>query len=107
MADLEFPRMVYRVGGMVALEGGLYDYKIAKDQQDAAGWHLTIYEADQAANKPQDKPEPSGQQPNWQQPSGRPTRQELEAKAKALGLTWRKNATDAALRALVAGAQGQ
>jgi hypothetical protein len=80
---MQFPRMVYRVGTMVALESGAYDYQIvsAEDwpQAQAEGWHLDQYaakDAHEAAKAPH------------AEPAGEPTRDELAQQATALGITF-------------------
>lgn len=78
---MEFPRMMYRVGSMVELESGKYDWRIVQDKAecDAAsgdGWHLDQYAAKAATEAPASTPADDSP----------PTRDELEQKATELGL---------------------
>lgn len=72
--------MLYRAGGAVELQDGLYDTRIVHSEDEerealAEGWCLTPADA-RAADEPQ-------QPPGDDEP---PTREELEAKARELGL---------------------
>jgi hypothetical protein len=97
MKDLEFPRMLYRVGTAWALESGRYDLLTVASIKEAEaaradGWHLDQYAARDAGSEPVKSPEPL-------------TRAELEANAKALGLTWHHRTGDAKLAELIAAAE--
>ena len=96
MAELTFPRMVYRVGTMVVLESGTYDYKIAASAEDADGWHL-----DQYAAKDAQTVKPADETPDDNAP---PTRAELEQQARELGIDFDGRTTDKKLGARIAAA---
>ena len=94
---MEFPTLVYKDGGPHQRPGGTFDYKrIVNDDQLAAaladGWFLTLVEATQPAAAdlaevaPDDAP---------------PTRDELEAKARELGLKFDGRTGDKALLAKI------
>lgn len=93
---IDFPRMVYRVGTMVVLESGSYDWRIVSEadwpQAQADGWHLDQYAAKDAAQAA--APEPDEADP--------PTREELEQKATELGLKFDGRTGDKRLAALIA-----
>ncbi len=78
--DLEFPRMMLRVGSMVELESGRYDWRIVSadefEKAKADGWHMDQYAAKAAHEKRQVDANDDGEV----------TREELEQKAKELGL---------------------
>lgn len=78
--DLEFPRMMLRVGSMVELESGRYDWRIVTaeefEQAKVDGWCLDQYAA-KAANE---------RHPADEDKDGEVTREEMEQKAKELGL---------------------
>ena len=94
---MEFPTLVYKDGGPHQRPGGTFDYKrIVNDDQLAAaladGWFLTLVEATQpAAVDPEvllDDDAP-------------PTREELEAKARELGIKFDGRTSDKALAAKI------
>lgn len=93
MTDLEFPRFMCRKGGPWQLETGMYSVRTVADQAEAKaaladGWAFSQY--DEPA-----KPEA---------PEAAPTRAELEARAKELGLTWHHKTGDKKLAELIAAA---
>ena len=83
--------MLYRVGTAIALESGQYDLRIvSKDEYEQAtsdGWHLDQYAAKEAAEAPED--------------TGPATREEMEAKAKELGLKFDGRTGDKKLTAMI------
>ena len=96
--------MVYRVGAMVALESGSYDWRIVSEaewpQAQADGWHLDQYAAKDAHEAPPD--EDSGTDD-----AAAPTRAELEQKATELGLKFGIRMGDKKLAAKIAEALGR
>jgi hypothetical protein len=88
---MEFPRMVYRVGTMLALESGRYDWRIVSEEEYAQavadGWHLDQYAAKDANAEPLD--------------TSPATRDEMEAKAKELGLKFDGRTGDKKLSAMI------
>jgi hypothetical protein len=88
---MEFPRMVYKTGNMALLESGKYDFRIVtSDEYEQAikdGWHLDQYAAKAAAEQPVQSPEP--------------TRDEMEQKAKELGLKFDGRTGDKKLLAMI------
>lgn len=95
--------MVYRVGAMVALESGSYDWRIVSEaewpQAQADGWHLDQYAAKDAHEEPL---QPAAD--NAPDESTAPTRAELEQKATELGLKFDGRTGDKKLAALIAAA---
>jgi hypothetical protein len=99
-ADNQFPTLVYKGKGPHSRAGGTYDYTGADNEADleaklADGWFATLPEAIDAHDNPvvvkSDDTAP-------------PTRKELEAKAKELGIKFDKKTTDAELGAAIAAA---
>jgi hypothetical protein len=101
---MEFPRMVYRIGTQQALESGRYDVKVitadALDQAIDDGWHLDQYAAKAAGEKPVSQA-PEGASPNPFD-TDPPTREELETKARELGLKFDGRTGDKKLAAMIA-----
>lgn len=95
MAELTYPRMVYRVGTMAVLESGTYDYKIAQSADDADGWFVDQYAA-KAAHE--------AAQPNNEADDAPPTREELEQKARELGVKFDGRTGDKTLSERIAAA---
>lgn len=92
-ADDQFPTLVYKGRGPHSRAGGTYDYTAANDQEEldaklADGWFQTLPEAIEAHDKP--VAPKSGD-------NAQPTRKELEAKAKELGIKFNGKTTDAEL----------
>ena len=80
---MEFPRFVFRNGGPHQRPGGSYDHAPVESQEEfdaalKAGWFATLPEAI--------NPPPADDAP--------PTRAELEAKAKELGIEFSPNIGD-------------
>lgn len=91
-ADDQFPTLVYKGRGPHSRSGGTYDYTAANDQEEldaklADGWFITLPEAIDAHDQPVVKSEDNAP----------PTRKELEAKAKELGIKFDKKTTDVEL----------
>lgn len=88
---MQFPRFVYKSAS---------EHVLAEDQDQYAalindGWYASVPDA---SNAKKDK-QPS--KVDTKQDSAAPTREEMELKAKELGITVRKNATDESLLALI------
>jgi len=99
MSD-QFPKMLYKAGGAEELHGGNFHTFIAQDEQDEAaaladGWHLTTPEAVEAS-KPQAVADETSDEP--------PTRDELEQKAKELGIEFDGRTGDKTLAKKIAAA---
>ena len=95
---MEFPTLVYKDGGPHQRPGGTFDYKrIVNEGQLAAaladGWFLTLVEATQPAAV-----DPSEVSPDDDAP---PTREELETKARELGLKFDGRTSDKTLAAKI------
>ena len=95
---MEFPTLVYKDGGPHQRPGGTFDYKriVNKDQLAAAladGWFLTLVEATKPAAI-----DPSEVSPDDDAP---PTREELETKARELGIKFDGRTSDKALAAKI------
>jgi len=94
LQNIEFPTLVYRGKGPHFRAGGTYDYTEVKGQEDfdaklSAGWFATLPSAIEANDNPQivdDSP---------------PTREELETKAKELGIKFYKKTTNDDLNSLI------
>lgn len=90
---MEFPRMLYRVGEMIALESGKYDFLIVSESEYesavADGWHIDQYAA-KAAIEPADINQ-----------SGEVTREEMEQKASELGLKFDGRTSNKKLLAMI------
>ena len=110
---MEFPRMVYRVGGPHALEAGAFDIKLVQDDDDLQasrldGWHLDQYAA-KAAEAEAAAAETARAQAQAEQEAAAkladdtapPTRDELEQMAAKLGLPFGPRVSDKKLRAMV------
>lgn len=100
-ADDQFPTLVYKGHGSHSRAGGTYDYAAANDQADleaklADGWFATLPEAIDAHDKPAEVVKSDDTAP--------PTRKELEAKAKELGIKFDKKTADAELGAAITAA---
>ena len=105
-----FPQALFRAGGAEVIEGRTFTSQLVHDEAalDAAladGWYETADEADalrpdleaakQAEHVPTDESTSSEE-------AKQPTRAELEAEAKALGVTFRSNTSDATLTERIA-----
>lgn len=95
--DDQFPTIVYKGFGPHARAGGTFDYSSANDQDEldaklASGWYATLPEAIEANDNP-------GAVKSDDAP---PTRDELETKAKELGIQFNAKTTDAQLGKLIA-----
>lgn len=110
---MEFPRMVYRVGGPHILEAGSFDIKLVQDEDDlqsvqADGWHLDQYAAKDAdvsaaaaeAARAQAKAEQDAAA-KLADDTAPPTRDELEQMASRLSIPFSPRTSDKKLRALV------
>ena len=89
---IDFPTMVYRTPGPHAAPRGTYAYKGVADQAEydaalASGWFASV--ADAMGGKPVNITKPLG-------------RDELEAKAKALGVSFNWKTSDEVLAARIA-----
>ena len=91
---MEFPTLVYKDGGPHQRPGGTFDYKrIVNDDQLAAaladGWFLTLVEATQPAAVDLAEIASNDDAP--------PTREELETKARELGIKFDGRTSDKTL----------
>ena len=95
---MEFPTLVYKDGGPHQRPGGTFDYKRIVNESELAaaladGWFPTLVEATQpAAVDPTEVP-PDDDAP--------PTREELETKARELGIKFDGRTSDKALLAKI------
>lgn len=81
--------MIFQCPGQHDWEGISYDFKMVPEGDIPEGWHATIFEA-QAALMPADLNH-----------SGDVTREELEQKARELGLTFHHRTGDKKLMAMI------
>ena len=91
----DFPRMIYQVGSQEEMHGGRFDYEIVQDQDAldvmlANGWYLTTCEAKAAAEQTPVEPAETPL-----------SREEIEAKATALGIAFDGRTSDAKLLAKI------
>lgn len=95
--------LIFKCPGRHYLKGGGYDYKDVKegDLQTllAAGWHTTLADAIQARDGVK-KPAVEAVEPEANEET-QPTREELEIKAKELGLQYHHRTGDAKLLAMI------
>lgn len=98
---MDFPRLMYRAPGPEQCQGGTYAQKLVHDEEQFSeglkdGYHGTLPEA--LAPVPviiaTKLAEPDDNAP--------PTSEELRAKAKELGLVFKRNATDEEIGKLIA-----
>lgn len=92
---MNYPRFVFKVPGPIARAGGTYDQVLANDSAEleakkADGWFESMLDAIDPP-KPIEKVDDAP-----------PTRAELEAKAKELGLTFDGRTSDAKLGKMIA-----
>lgn len=98
MSD-KFPCFVYRTPGEHQCPGGTFTYKPVEDAEEKSealqkGWFETLPEAlGEPAPKPVVQEEPAQEEPVPQEDAP-PTREELEEKAKELGIKFNKNTSD-------------
>ena len=93
---MEFPRLVYKNHGPHQRPGGSYDHAPVESQEEFdaalnAGWFATLPEAIEAKPVVAVPPPPAVTPPSDDAP---PTRAELEAKAKELGIEFSPNIGD-------------
>lgn len=99
--------MLYRAGTRAVLESGTYDLLIVSESEYegaiADGWHLDQYAAKDAAAKPVESPDPRSPNPFDTIPDddAPPTREELETKARELGIKFDGRTSDKKLAALI------
>lgn len=97
---MDFPRLMFRSPGLDQCQGGTYAYTLVQDEEEYCqglqdGLHGTLPEALEpapviiAATLAEDDNAP-------------PTSEELRVKAKELGLTFKRNATDEDIGNLIA-----
>lgn len=98
---MEFPTLVYKCPGDHFAHGGAtYKYSPVKDQETldkkiAEGWHISLVEAvDAFKNKSVSKPEIINE-------NAAPTREEMEIKAKELGIKFDGRTNDFKLLKLI------
>lgn len=90
---MEFPTLVYKDGGPHQRPGGTFDYKRVVNESELAaaladGWFSTLIEATQPTIATSDDDAP-------------PTRDELEAKARELGIKFDGRTGDKTLAAKI------
>lgn len=102
----DFPKMLYKAPGPHEIHGGKFDTKIVNDEaeQDEAlanGWHLTTGDAKAAHEESKNGQESTTSTSNQAGSSNStgddnapPTREELEQKAKELGIEFAPNIGD-------------
>lgn len=103
---MDYPTILYKCPGDHQRAGGTYAYRAANDEESkdalvAAGWHATLPEAIEAAKpKPVEAPAPVIEPPP---PDDNlpPTREEMEEKAKELGIQFDGRTSDAKLSRLI------
>ena len=93
---MEFPRLVYKNHGPHQRPGGSYDHAPVESQAEmdaalSAGWFATLPEAIETKPVVAVPPPPAVTPPSDDAP---PTRAELEAKAKELGIEFSPNIGD-------------
>lgn len=106
---MEFPRLVYRLGGPWALEAGSFSVQEVADEAalasaQAEGWHLDQYAALDAQREAEAKADQDAAEDSSTDDSAKATREELEAKAKELGIPFGPKVSDRKLSALIAAA---
>lgn len=94
MSD-QFPRMIYQIGDQFTLPNGSFNYEIVQDQDAldvmlANGWYLTTCEAKAAAEQKPAEPAEATL-----------SRDQIEAKATALGIAFDGRTSDAKLLAKI------
>lgn len=97
---MEFPRLVFRCPGPYPRQGGTYDFRRVVDADEmavcvAAGWFETLPLAIEGKPKPIDpvKVDPA--------PEPAESREQLEEKARALGLKFDGRTSDAKLARMI------
>lgn len=95
---MEYPAFVYKCPGPFAHNGGTHDYVVVndaaeRDQRIAEGWFATMLEA--IAGKS------AVAEPGEVSDDSAPTRAEMEAKAKELGIAFDGRTSDAKLLAKI------
>jgi hypothetical protein len=98
----QFPQMLYRAGGPELFEGSRFSTVIVQDESEleaamAGGWHET-WAAAKLADLPEPPPAPAPEEDSIKPP----TRDELEQKAKELGIAFHHNTGDKKLADLIA-----
>lgn len=89
MKDLEYPRFMCRPGTAWELETGRFDVRTVQTAEEAEAAHADGWRGSQY-----DFGEEAEESP--------PTREELEAKARALGLAWHHKTGDKKLAEMIA-----
>lgn len=82
--------MIFRCPGPKEWEGILYDSRLIDGDEIPQGWHETIWDAQKAATHPADIND-----------SGEVTREEMEQKAKELGLKFDGRTSNRKLLSLI------
>jgi hypothetical protein len=93
---MEFPQLVYKCPGPYARQGGTYDHAVVNDADEyaaqiGAGWFNTLPEAIEGKAPAQEV----------LADNAAPTRAELEAKAKELGIVFDGRTSDSKLLAKI------
>lgn len=82
--------MIFKCPGSIAWEGISFDYQIIKDGEIPEGWSKTVFEAHDKASHPADADQ-----------DGEVTREEMEQKAKELGLKFDGRTSNAKLLKMI------
>lgn len=82
--------MIFKCPGSQSWEGISFDYQIIKDGEIPEGWSKTVFEAQEKAAHPADADE-----------DGEVTREELEQKAKELGIKFHWKTSNANLLKMI------
>lgn len=93
---MEFPQLVYKCPGPYARQGGTYDHAVVNDADEhashiGAGWFNTLPEAIEGKSVA----------PAVPADDAAPTRAEMEAKAKEIGIAFDGRTSDAKLLAKI------
>lgn len=109
----EFPRMLYKAGGAVEIDRANFSTIIVSDEDEldaaqAEGWALTPGEAkDLEAEAKAAATAPVAPAPEPADQADELTRDEMKAKADALGLTYAHNISNVKLAELLDAAQAE
>lgn len=99
----QFPRFVFRDGGLTERAGGTYSHELVHDEDEyfaalGAGWYGNLQDAIDAPNR--------AKEDNEYETDAPPTREEMESKAKELGIKFDGRIGDKKLLALIEKALG-
>lgn len=102
---LEYPRFVFKNEGLIERAGGTYSQEIVNDEVEheaaiAAGWYDNLQDAIDATNETPDVPA-EAYEPEPIEIDEPPTREEIEAQARAMGIKFDGRIGDRKLMALI------